>query len=141
MSPRASQSPPRNRYPYDPSPRSPNTRPQPRATGALSPAALSRFNQEGESDEDSVEGLDIPFSSKKSQGSAMAGGAGIKGFRIHGTAKAAAVAQQAAVAVSEAMAVVERRFRTSTCSVGGFIASALAADVRNFEKVRFTIFE
>jgi hypothetical protein len=82
-----------------------------------------------------VEGLDIPFSSKKSQGSAMSGGAGIKGFRIHGTAKAAAVAQQAAVAVSEAMAVVERRFRTSTCSVGGFIASALAADVRNFEKV------
>jgi hypothetical protein len=79
--------------------------------------------------------LDIPYN--RTGGADTPGATGIRGFRIHGTVKAARIADQAAAAVHQAMAVVEQRFRTDSCTVGGFIASALAADVRNFDKVNF----
>lgn len=103
--------------------------------GTLSPELMQRFAQAaagGDSD-DSVEGLEIPYNQSPSAKSP--GPASVKGFRIHGTAKAAQIAQQAAVAVRDAMSIVEQRFRSGTCTVGPFINSALAADVRNFDKV------
>lgn len=80
-------------------------------------------------------GLEIPYGADDAAGSSSSD---IRGFRIHGTARAAQIAKQAALAVEEAMGAVERRFRTSSCTVGGFIASSLAADVRNFDKVSTT---
>jgi hypothetical protein len=148
-----------NRYPYELSPRSPKS-PMGRGgsvsvaaaagvpaaggsgrSGALNPALAQQFARaaaaERDSD-DSVEGLEIPYGQSPSARSP--GSASIRGFRIHGTAKAAQIAQQAAVAVAEAMAAVEKRFRSGACSVGPFMTSALAADVRNFDKVSTLIF-
>jgi hypothetical protein len=145
-----------SRYPYEQSPRSPKS-PVGRGgsisagaaagaapaaggsgkSGVLNPALAQQFARAaaaaGDSD-DSVEGLEIPYGQSPSARSP--GSASIRGFRIHGTAKAAQIAQQAAVAVAEAMAAVEKRFRSGACSVGPFMTSALAADVRNFDKVR-----
>lgn len=130
------------RYPYDSSPRSAGGQPPGGApAGGLSPALLAQFSRaaQRDSDEDSVEGLEIPYGGPLTPSSKAAGASSIKGFRIHGTAKAAQIAQQAAVAVGDAMGLVEKRFRADKCTVGPFMASALAADVRNFDKVRHSL--
>lgn len=106
--------------------------------GALNPSMLAQYakqmqNPLDEDSEDSVEGLELSYGG----GDAAVGS--VKGFRIHGTVQAAQRAERAAVVVGQAMAAVEQRFRTGTCSVSGFIASALAADVRNFDKVSFKV--
>ena len=122
-----------------PSPRSPASRPA--SAPGRSPLGsaggsrrLSRLD-EGESDEDSMGGLEISYGAGDTASSSSSD---IRGFRIHGTVKAAQIAKQAALAVEEAMGAVERRFRSNSCTVGGFIASSLAADVRNFDKVSTT---
>lgn len=107
--------------------------------GALNPAMLAHYGKQHSKpvnpldvdSDDSVEGLELSYNG----GDGAAGGS-VKGFRIHGSAQAAQRAERAAVVVGQAMSAVEQRFRSDTCSVKGFIASALAADVKNFDKVR-----
>ena len=86
-------------------------------------------SEDDDDDDDSMEGLDIPT-----------GSAVNKGFRIHGTTAAAAQrAATTAAVVLQAMTTVEQRFRSNSCNVGGFISSALSADVRNFDKVHYSL--
>src|SRR5690606_22152672 len=85
---------------------------------------------QGHSSDDSVEGLEIPY-----QRHAPHSGKGLQSFRVHGSVQASKIAARATVAVQQAMAAVERRFRSNSCTVQGFVGSAMAADVRNFDKV------
>jgi len=120
--------------PFSPDPRGPTSR-----GGALSPGLLARYGTNNKalhshSSDDSVEGLEIPYN--KHSSAANSGSSGnLRSFRVHGTVQASKIAARATVAVQQAMAVVEGRFRSNSCTVQGFVGSAMAADVRNFDKV------
>ena len=115
--------------PFSPDPRGPSSR-----GGALSPGLLARYGTNNtalhsHSSDDSVEGLEIPYNKHSSAGG------NLRSFRVHGTVQASKIAARATVAVQQAMAAVEGRFRSNNCTVQGFVGSAMAADVRNFDKV------
>ena len=105
--------------------------------GSLSPALLAKYGaSHHDSSDDSVEGLEIPYQGGRAQAAQdNLGPSSIRGFRVHGTAQAGRIAASAAVAVGQAMQVVEGRFRSGMCTVKGFATSAMAADARNFDKV------
>jgi hypothetical protein len=132
------------RYPYDEQPekeRSPRGGVSPpRPLSLQKPLASPRDklndgysdeeDDDGEEEEDSVAGAELPYFSRG------AGGGKQLGFRILPAGGAAAKAAAAtAQAVQRVMAAVEGKFRSRQCNVSGFIDSALAADVRNFDKV------
>ena len=121
--------------PFSPDPRGPSSR-----GGALSPGLLARYgtnntalHSHSHSSDDSVEGLEIPYNKHSSAGG------NLRSFRVHGTVQASKIAARATVAVQQAMAAVEGRFRSNNCTVQRFVGSAMAADVRNFDKVWYII--
>lgn len=121
-------------------PFSPDPRSQQGPRGGLSPGLLARYGTNNptsshtlhsHSSDDSVEGLEIPYHKQSPHST----GSGLRSFRVHGSVQASKIAARATVAVQQAMAAVEGRFRSNTCTVQGFVGSAMAADVRNFDKV------